>query len=87
MIHKVFAVYDGKAEAYGMPIFLPTIGLALRSFEDQCNNPESPMAMHPEDYGLFHLGDYDQEKGKFMNLEQPKHLGMALEFTKKSNGG
>lgn len=82
MLQKVFAIRDAKTEAFMRPFFVPTNGVAIRSFSDEVNNRESELAKHPEDYALFELGVFDDSNGSFDLLEQPKSLGLALEFVK-----
>lgn len=65
MKRVVCAVFDSAAGLYGQPIFVPSVGAALRSFIDEVNNKESAMYAHPEDYTLFNLGMYDDEVGVF----------------------
>ena len=50
----VVAVRDRAIDAFGRPFFVPTIGVALRSFHDEMNRqaPDNAMAAHPEDYDL-----------------------------------
>lgn len=82
---KVFAVYDSKSENFGTPMFMLTEGVATRSFEDECNRKESQLYQHPEDYGLFHIADYEDQSGVITPLKQPKSLGMAIEYKKSEN--
>lgn len=76
----VFAVYDSKAEVYMTPMFFPAKGLAIRTFDDQVNNPDSLLNKHPEDFTLFCIGDYDQDTGLLTPLPTPASLGLAVEF-------
>ena len=82
MQFKMISVYDAKAAVYSPPICVPTLGIAERSFTDEVNNPQSQYNKHPEDYTLFHVGDYDDNTGKTVNLETPYSLGVALVFKK-----
>jgi len=59
MIHKIYAVFDSKGEAYTPPFFDHAEGRALRTFADCCNDQTHQFGKHPEDYTLFHLGQYD----------------------------
>lgn len=77
-----FSVFDVKAEVYGTPIFFATKGLATRTFEEQCNKPDSPIAMHPADFTLFHVGEFDQDAGMFIPLKTPATLGTGLEYVR-----
>lgn len=58
-----FAVFDSKAEAFLRPFFAETEGLALRSFTDAVQDPQSPMSKHTADYTLYRVGEYDQVTG------------------------
>lgn len=68
----VVAVYDTAVQAYGRPIFVPAVGVAVRSFNDEVNRKvaDNQMNAHPEDFALFHLADFDEETGKFIEVEQ-----------------
>ena len=77
-----FSVYDSKAEVYGTPIFFATKGLATRAFEDQCNKSDSPIAQHPGDFTLFHVGEFDVDTGKFETLATPASLGTGVEYVR-----
>lgn len=79
---KLVSIYDAKAEVYSAPIGFPTLGMAERSFVDEVNNPQSNYNKHPEDFTLFHVGDYDQTTGQTENRETPYSLGVALVFKK-----
>lgn len=85
MIQKVYCVYDSKAELFHKPVFLKTHGEAMRMWIDVVNDPSSPISKHAEDYTLFELGEFDDEKGFFNNLQTPKSHGLALEFLKKGD--
>jgi len=77
---EIFTVYDSKAEAYLQPFFLKTKALALREITDAANNPEHQFGKYPEDYVLFHLGQYDEDKGMFTQDEAPQSMGVVIEF-------
>lgn len=80
MIKKIFTVYDSAAQTYSAPMFEVATGAMVRSFEDECNNPESAMFKHPADYTLFELGTYDTDTAMFEQLEHSVNLGCALTF-------
>jgi len=73
----MFSVYDAKAGAYLRPFFADTVGLALRVFGDAVAEEGQPFALHPEDYTLFHLGQFDQVEGGVVG-EAPRALATAL---------
>ena len=77
---QLFAVYDSKAEIYEKPFHMQTVGQALRGFTDVINDKETPLGQHPEDYTLFHIGDYDNTTANFNIYESKKSLGNGIEF-------
>lgn len=77
----VFSVYDSKAEAYAMPFFQKTIGLAIRSFEQAAKDPESNLYKYPGDFTLFQIGEFDEIKGVLVPLESHTNLGNAVAIT------
>ena len=63
----VVSVFDGAAQAFGRPIFVPSKGVAMRSFSDEINRaaPDNQMYQHPEDFELYELCEFDEESGEF----------------------
>jgi len=80
MLQKLFSIYDSKAESFSNPVYLNSTGLAVRTFSDSVQDPESQFAKHPADYTLFELGTYDDNTAEFKLLPTPKSLFIAIEF-------
>jgi len=83
MRHKVFAVYDSKAEAYLQPFFSFTAGQATRSFSDAVQDSGHQFHKHAADYTLFEIGVYHDETGKLIAHEAHTNLGCAVEYLGK----
>lgn len=79
MTEQLFTVYDSAARAYLQPFFAPTIEAALRMFREVCNKPDHQFNKYPEDYTLFHCGEFCQETGQLTAIE-PHSLGVAITF-------
>ena len=77
---QIISVYDSKTKVFGQPQYFINIPTALRSWGDTVNNPQDTTYKHPEDFTLFHLGEYDDENGTFTNLTTPQSLGSALQY-------
>jgi len=60
---SVFAVRDSATDSFGLPIFQSSARSAIRLFSDEVNRPDSLMGLHPEDFELFLIGTFDQDKG------------------------
>ena len=83
-ILQACAVLDVAVGAYNRPFFVPSLGLAVRSFEDECTRaaPDNAMFNHPKDFSLFHVGSFDEESGRFTNLDNPHRLVDAVSVVK-----
>lgn len=80
----VVSVYDRAVSAFMRPFYVPAVGAAIRSFQDEANRQgeNNEMNRHPEDYDLFELGVFDDSSGKFVMLESPKLLVTAKQVLK-----
>lgn len=85
MVLVVVSVRDSAVDAYSRPFYVPTIGMAVRSFQDEVNNPESPMYKHPADYTLFELATFDEDTGKFHNLDVPRQVMRGVDVYRKES--
>lgn len=76
MKYVVVSIKDRAADAFGRPAFVPSVGVAIRSFSDEVNrnDSENQMYAHPDDFDLFELASYDDSTGIVEMLEQPKLL-------------
>lgn len=84
MTLQQFAVYDVKVGKYTQPFLLHSKGEAIRSWVDVVNDEKTNFKKHPEDYTLFHLGEWDDESGMTTNLTVPVPIGTALEYQNKN---
>ena len=75
----ICSIRDSAADAYGRPFFLPSVGVAIRSFTDEVNRPseDNQIYQHPEDFDLFELGEFDDTTGRFVLLDTPKQLALG----------
>lgn len=83
MIHKIYGVFDIKAEAYLPPMFLPTDGLAERHFSDLISNTDSIVGKHPADFDLHILGTFDDQNGELHGAAKPHVLAQGLAYANK----
>jgi hypothetical protein len=75
----ICTVKDRAADAYGRPMFVPSAGVAIRSFSDEINrnNADNQLYNHPDDFDLYELGEFDDNSGLFSLHEQPKLLSLG----------
>lgn len=81
MIFKAVSVLDLVADLFSQPHFVQTLGVAHRSFSDVINGRagESPLALHPEDYSLYELGEFDDATGAMIPLDTPRLVAKGLD--------
>lgn len=79
MLVKMFAVYDSKAEAYMMPQYYNTAGLAERAFTQAVNTADTQFFSCPEDFTLFELGTYDDHGAVFDIYAAPVCVVKAIQ--------
>jgi len=72
----ICSVRDSAADAFGRPYFVPSVGVAIRSFTDEVNreNDDNPLNRHRKDFALYELGEYDDSTARFTCHDQPKLL-------------
>jgi hypothetical protein len=78
VLQKVYAIRDSKAECYNQPFFQKTHGEAERNFQMLVRDDKSTVSKYPDDYDLYYLGDYDDNKGLIKPLDTPQHIVKAV---------
>jgi len=78
MIHKMFAIYDEKAEAYLQPFFMPKTAMAIRTIINCINDPDHSFNRHTSDFTLFMIGEFDDTSAQFHEMK--KSLGNLVEY-------
>lgn len=79
----VYSIYDNAAQAYLMPFFQDTDGLAIRLFKDCCTDHTHRFYTHAADFTLFRIADWDQISGQITPLQTLDNLGNAIQFAQK----
>lgn len=76
MMNVICSVRDRAADAYGRPLFVPSVGVAIRSFSDEVNREaaDNQMFHHSIDFDLYQLGTFDDNSGIIECFDVPKLL-------------
>lgn len=63
----IFCVKDRATNMFGNPMFLVATGQATRSFSDEVNRKaaDNQLNLHPDDFDLYVLGQFDSDDGSF----------------------
>lgn len=75
---KVFAIRDSKAEVFKTPFFQKSHGEAERTFQELVKDENSLVSKYPEDFDLYHIGEYNDQTGVIDALETPNHMVKAI---------
>lgn len=75
----IVAIKDRAAEAFMRPWFVPTVGMAVRSFIDEVNRAadDNNLYRHPDDFELYEIGVYDDSTGRIESYDDMHLLMMA----------
>ena len=76
---NICSVKDRAADAFGRPMFVPSTGVAIRSFSDELNrnDADNQLFNHPDDFDLYEFGVFDDNTGLFDLYDQPKLLSLG----------
>ena len=68
----IVAVKDLSIPAFMQPTTVRATGQAVRGFQDEVNRAaqDNNLYNHPEDFELWHLGNFDEDSGEFESNPQ-----------------
>lgn len=71
----VVALKDKVSGLFLQPFFVPAVGVAYRTLQDEAaRDKEFVVAKHPDDFALYSLGMFSEETGKLVVEDQPQLL-------------
>lgn len=70
---SIFAIKDTKTGFLSMTTE-QNVQCAVRNFDHAMKNTQSLLYTHPEDFELYHLGEYDTESGIITPLPTPEFI-------------
>jgi hypothetical protein len=78
----IVAVKDRAAECFARPMFVPSTGVAIRSFSDEVNRAadDNQLYAHPDDFDMYELGIFDDFTGQFTLSENPSIIASAKQI-------
>lgn len=65
---QVFSIYDAVSRNYNLPFYMINVESAVRAFDNALADPEAPASKNPQDYSLFHIGEYDDDGGMLASI-------------------
>ena len=82
---NVYCVFDRASGIYDRPWCANSDGAATRSFTDICSDADHPIGKHPEDYTLFRIGTWSDDKGELRGEAPEKVINGAEAYASGRN--
>lgn len=82
----VCSVFDNVAGVYSNPFYSVNIAVASRDFARACTEPSSSLAVHPQDYSLYQLAEFDDSSGVFVSCQPPVFICSAASVLNPTDG-
>lgn len=79
-VYQVYSLRDSKAGTFSRPFMKLSQAEAVRDFTQLARDPSSQVSAFPEDFDLYHLGEFNDETGKHNLLETPAHIVKAVQL-------
>lgn len=73
---RMYSVFDVKVAAFNRPFYQLTDGAAARAFIDAVADSSTGLGVHPEDYGLYFVGEFDDADASVFSVK-PVHIMSA----------
>lgn len=83
MVVQLFSVKDARAGLFGPPLIGINIPMMTRRIIDVMRESQHPWSLHPGDYVLFQLGEFDDLTGAITLLDAPLSI-VVLDQLKES---
>lgn len=80
---NVYTIFDMASGSYMRPFFMVSDGQAVRAFTDIATDADHEIGKHPEDYSLYRIGIFDDNKGT-LHPEDKECLCTAQEVVASS---
>lgn len=78
MLLNAYSVYDRKTLTYSPPFFQSADGAAARMLQDLVMDTNTNIGRHPNDFVLFNIGQYDDQKGALLPISPLVHVVDAI---------
>lgn len=77
---QIYAVFDEKAKSFHQPFYQQTDGLVVRMMLETVKDPNSTISKYKEDFTIFHIGVFDDQKGMVVPRKTLRSLGNVLQI-------
>ena len=77
---QIFCIQDEAVGVFHQPMCFRSKGEAVRMFSDATGDEKSQIHEHPQDYVLWHVGEFDDETGILHPFAGNAKVGSGSEF-------
>lgn len=81
---NLYVVYDSKADVYQSLMTFRNKGQAIRGFAQGVNDPNTQLNQNPQDFTLFEIAEWDEDKGFIKPHDAKINCGLASEYIKEN---
>lgn len=78
MRFQLLSVRDTVADTFKPPSTFVNEAVGIRAFTDMMNEEDSIEHVHPEDYNLYKLAEFDDETGIIYPTTEPELLMLGI---------
>lgn len=84
MIYPVYTIRDVKVGFDTQFLVQVNEAAAVRAFEQAVNSPGTMLGFKPSDFELYHIGNFDTDKGFFDGFKVPEFVIGGVDLYAKS---
>lgn len=75
----LFSVHDAVSDSWSAPYKESTVQSGIRTFSQLVSQGENLVALHPQDYFLYVVADFDEQTG-IVESRSHQRVASAVEF-------
>jgi hypothetical protein len=77
---NIYTIFDTKTAIYNYPFFQHSDGEATRTFGDLCNDENTRIGQHPEDYHLYRIGTWNDKTAEITQDDHQEIIAKGNEL-------
>lgn len=80
MKKAILSVHDEVSQCFANPFFSTNVGTGIRDFMNACRDENTQLGRNPQDFNLYHLGDFDDVEAKWEIFSAPVRVALGISF-------
>jgi len=78
MKKQILSVYDNVSQVFSHPFFAINVGTGIRDFHLACKDLNSTIGKCPDDFNLFHIGEFEDTDASFSIFPSPVRVALGI---------